>query len=259
MMNAPRSALARITAILPGRRRADGDPARRPRRPRRRARGVPGIGVLGDAGAAQGRRRLGDPGSADRKDDVRCMRASSGARLAKRERRRRWRARHRARRRDLRATGRARSSTMSSARAEAAVERWALQIDGFAPRARSTLDAAAIARARGVLAPTISPRSTPPPTTSAAITKRPSPPMHASRHARRDRAQQDWRPIERVRPLRARRHGAAVFDPAHAGDPGARRRRARTSWSRPRPVATARLDPAIDRRGRAVRARSSSG
>ena len=55
---------------LARRRGADRRSAGRAARPCRGPGGLPGIGVLGDARAAEGRRRVGHPGHADRKDDA---------------------------------------------------------------------------------------------------------------------------------------------------------------------------------------------
>ena len=69
MLNAPETALETDRRPAARRRGADHPAARRPAGPCRGPRGLQGIGVLGDAAAAQGRRRLGDPGRPDRKDD----------------------------------------------------------------------------------------------------------------------------------------------------------------------------------------------
>ena len=53
MLHAPRSALAEIAKLLPGKRGADGDSARRPRRPCRGACGLPRKRLLGNPRRAQ--------------------------------------------------------------------------------------------------------------------------------------------------------------------------------------------------------------
>lgn len=69
MLNAAEDSPGGDQPHFAGRRGADHPAAARPPGSLRRPRGLPRVGLLGDAAGSQGRRRLGDPRPAHRKDD----------------------------------------------------------------------------------------------------------------------------------------------------------------------------------------------
>jgi hypothetical protein len=170
MLNAPRSALDEITAILPG----AGAPTVMPLMGRDDAVAVHAVcqeAVFWETlETAEGRRRLGHPGPPDREDDV-----MQAIRLGALDAAGRAAALARPRQRtEARVTDTVRDIFEDvAARGGQAVTDWSLKLDGAPPR-RIALTPDVVAEARAALRPADTRSCASPPRTSASSTRRPA-------------------------------------------------------------------------------------